>query len=117
MAPTSARNVCGAQAAKSITGVHHEACDIIRANILERSDLILQDDSGMPLRYLKPADWDVRLYGKYTKPITIFNYRSQADLRKAYEEPGRAKELKFPIGYGSNRGPSNMQLSVHKSAK
>jgi len=93
---------------------HHESCDIIRANILGRSDLILQDDSGMPLRYLKATDWDVRLYGKYVKPITVFNYRSQADLRKAYEEPGRAKELHFPIGYGSNRSPSNMQLSVRK---
>ncbi len=94
---------------------HHESCDIIRANILSRSDLILQDDSGMPLRYLKPTDWDVRLYGKYVKPIAIFNYRSQPDLRKAYEEPGRAKELNFPIGYGSHRTPSNLQLSVRKS--
>ncbi len=94
---------------------HHEDCTIIRNNILERSDVILQDDSGVPYRYFKPAEWDVRLYGKYIKPITIFNYRSQPDLRKAYEEPGRPRELKFPIGYGSNRSPSNMQLSVRKS--
>ena len=93
---------------------HHEACDIIRANILSRSDMILQDDSGMPFRFLKPPDWEVHLYGKYTKPITIFNYRTQADLRKAYEEAGRAKELKFPIGYGSNRAPSNMQMALRK---
>lgn len=93
---------------------HHEDCDIIRANILARSNLILQDDSGMPLRFLKPTDWDVRLYGQYIKPIPVFKYRTQVDLRKAYEEPGRAKELKFPIGYGSNKSPSNLQLSLRK---
>jgi hypothetical protein len=93
---------------------HHEDCDIIRANILSRSDLILQDDSGMPLRFFTPEEWDVRLYGRYVQPITVFRYRSQKDLRAAYQEPGRARELKFPIGYGSGRSPSNLQMAIRR---
>src|SRR5437899_9133049 len=44
----------------------------IRNFILEHSNKIVQDDSGIPLAYFNPGKWNLRLFGNYLGPIELF---------------------------------------------
>jgi hypothetical protein len=96
---------------------HRPEFGLIRDTILTRSDVVLQEDTGVPYRYYKPEVWEVHLFGGFSNPIKIFAGYRQADLAKAFGEEGRAKPLPFPIGYGSKSKVSGMQLAVRKMAK
>lgn len=95
---------------------HHREFAIIRRAILANSNVILQDDSGIPYRFFDPARWQVELYGSYTEPYGSFRYLVQPDLRKAYET-SQPKPLGFRIGYGFARAPSNLQIARRLPAK
>ncbi len=74
----------------------------IREAILGHSMAILEDDSGIPYKYLK--DWNVSLYGTYMKPLKLFGkYVYQTDLMERYETDS-VRPLNFRIGYNN---PSN----------
>ncbi|HMD71148.1 MAG TPA: hypothetical protein VKF41_07375 [Bryobacteraceae bacterium] len=88
----------------------------IREYILANSDLILQDDTGVPYKMLKPKEWQVQLYGEYSHPDKPFVNEWQTDLADAFKEPGRVKELGFVLGYGSRRRPSSMMLATRIAA-
>jgi len=78
----------------------------IRAAILNSSDFIVQDDSGIPLRYFKSNEWNVALHGVYTKPIALFSNRAQPDLREAYK--ASTGVLPFSYGYDYRKDESNL---------
>jgi hypothetical protein len=84
----------------------------IREYILANSNLILQDDTGVPYRMLKPEEWQVQLFGEYSHPDKPFTSEWQTDLADAFKEPGRVKQLGFVLGYGSHRRPSSMILAT-----
>jgi hypothetical protein len=88
----------------------------IREYILENSNLILQDDTGVPYRMLKPKEWQVQLYGEYSHPDKPFTNEWQTDLAAAFKEPGRTRQLGFVLGYGSSRRPSSMMLATRIAA-
>ncbi len=97
--------------------LHSPSFGRIRDLILERSGLIVQDDSGIPWRYLASDPWQVQLYGDYDHPYgKSFQFRSQADLREAYEAQRQAvRPLEFRIGYGAGKVTSNLQVARRKS--
>lgn len=72
----------------------------MRGFVLDVSDFILQDDTGVPYKYFLQDNWQTQLYGMYYRPLPIFNNRYQADLRKAYLS-GIAKQVNFDMGYKS----------------
>jgi len=96
--------------------LHSDSFSIIRNMILERSSLIVQDDSGIPWRFFQTADWQVQLYGDYIKPFgKDFAFRAQADLREAYEaQRASVKPIEFRMGYGAGRVTSNLQVARRK---
>ena len=81
------------------------------AIILENSKLILQDDTGIPYGYFRPADWQVQLYGMYSRPDRPFKRQFQKDLAKAFRSPANVRPLGFSLGYGYGRRPSSMILA------
>ncbi len=93
--------------------LHDRSFSRIRDTVLNRSALILQDDTGIPWRLLVAGSWDVQLYGDYEKPYgRAFEFRLQRDLRAAYEDPRRrVRPLRFRIGYGAGRVASNLQVA------
>jgi hypothetical protein len=86
---------------------HRPEFSMIRERVLAKSIAVLQDDSGIPFQYFPPAQWKTQLYGTYDRPYGSFRWFEQADLRKAYLEPG-TKPLAFRIGYGFGKVPSNL---------
>ena len=75
-----------------------------RSLVLEISETIFQDDTGIPLRYFDESVWALQLYGEYTWPTKDFGtYSHQPDLMKRYQETEAVliKHLPFPMGYHS----------------
>ncbi len=96
--------------------LHGNEFRIIRDILLRRSRLILEDDSGIPLRLLKAPEWRVSLYGKYSKPVKDFNYGYQPDMEKAYADERNVKPLNFSFGYHWEGGAAAVILAVRSTA-
>lgn len=89
---------------------HHPDFSVIRDLVLDHSAAVFQDDSGVPYHFFTTAQWNVQLYGEYTKPYGSFAFLEQADLRKAYQTPG-VKPLALRLGYGFGKVASNLLLA------
>jgi len=89
---------------------HRDEFSTIRGLILDNSQAVLQDDSGIPYHFFTPDQWKVQLFGEYTHPYASFRYLIQPDLQKAYHDPS-ARPLPFRIGYGYGKVNSNLQLA------
>ena len=82
---------------------------LVRKLILDSSDMVLQDDSGIPHAWFRPALWATTLYGRYGSPIALFSNWQQPGLRAAYAD-GDPRPLAFGIGYRHRKNDSNLQL-------
>jgi hypothetical protein len=88
--------------------LHWKTFRKLRDYIVANSTQIVQDDTGIRYELLSKQGWKVRLYGGYGHPDKPFQAQYQNDLRDAFEEPGRAKPLRFTMGYGSGRRASHV---------
>jgi hypothetical protein len=91
--------------------LHWKMCSGLRSYMLAKSNLILEDDTGVPYRYFENADWRVRLFGGYSRPDRPFRREYQPDLADAFQDNSKVRELGFSLGYGSGRRPSSMILA------
>ncbi len=91
--------------------MHKNNFSQIREFLLERSAAILQDDSGIPLRYFDAQKWTLHPFGRYLGPIEIFPEGHQDKIRELFkkESPGK---LNFGFGYRWRPGESNLLLAV-----
>ena len=79
--------------------LHDNQFEKTRNMILAAADYVVQDDTGIPYRFLHQAPWQIRLYGRYNKPIKSLRYGYQPDLEGAYKAKSDLAELPFPFGY------------------
>jgi hypothetical protein len=85
---------------------------IIKEVILDKSQYVLQDDSGMAFSNFTSGSWDLTLYGRYAGPIPLFANYWQNDMAQAYTmKKYPVKNLPFGIGYQYVRGNSNLMLA------
>lgn len=96
--------------------MHRDSFSKIRNFILTESHYVLQDDSGIPVRFFPEDDWNRTFYGSYTQPIPLFKVRHQTDLRRIYVQGKDIKPLDFGIGYMFRKGTSTMMLASPKKA-
>ncbi|MBD2041196.1 hypothetical protein [Microcoleus sp. FACHB-672] len=94
--------------------MHREDFSNIRDLILAESSSLLQDDSGMPVKYVDSSKWNLKFYGNYTQPIDLFSTRYQGDLRDIYKSDSSIKPLDFGIGYKFQVNESNLMLATSK---
>lgn len=69
--------------------------------ILAESQIVLQDDSGLPIRQLKSDRWNIRLFGQYSDILAAYKKWFQEDLAAAYAKSDRVEPLPFNLGYNS----------------
>jgi hypothetical protein len=86
----------------------------IRQFILDQSQYVLQTDSVVPLRHFNPATWNLRFYGTYTSPISLFSKCRQPDLANIYKKGRDIQPLPFGIGYRHRLNTSNLMLASKK---
>jgi hypothetical protein len=87
-----------------------------RNYILKSSNMIVQDDSGIPYKYFVDGKWQVKLYGGYKKVIPLFSSRIQPDMVRAYADTTKltSRYLPFRIGYNVAVGETNLQVIYKK---
>jgi hypothetical protein len=86
----------------------------IRGFILDQSRYVLQGDSGIPLKYFDPAVWNLRFYGIYAGPISLFSNCYQADMATRYKRGQDIQPLPFGIDYRHRVRTSNLMLASKK---
>src|SRR5437762_3970381 len=85
----------------------------IRNFILEHSNRIVQDDSGIPLAYFNPGKWNLRLFGNYLGPIELFKQHYQPKLQELFAQSG-PPPLDFGFGYRWNYKEANLMVADRK---
>jgi hypothetical protein len=81
----------------------------LRQAMLDDSVVLMQDDTGIPIRYLDEK-WAKRFFGKYETPKTPFEERYQPALRAAYDQRA-ISALPFGIGYHVQPSRSNLLIA------
>jgi hypothetical protein len=85
----------------------------IRNFILEHSNRIVQDDSGIPVAYLDPNKWHLRLFGAYLGPIDLFKQHHQPRLQELFAQ-SNPPPLEFGFGYRWNYKEANLTVAERK---
>jgi len=93
--------------------LYNDYFSVVRNVVLNQSKVILQDDSGMPLKLMRESGFNVELLGEYTRTIGLFSNRFQSDMKDEYQATPPAK-LPFTIGYNAEFGECNLQLATKK---
>lgn len=94
--------------------MHEPYFSRVRDFLLANSSAILQDDSGIPLKYFR-GDWRITFFGNYTGTLEIFQKYFQPELGEAYAQMG-AIPLDFGTGYKWKPGESNLMLAIKGAA-
>ena len=85
----------------------------IRNFILDHSNMIVQDDSGIPLAYFDPNKWGLRFFGVYLGPIELFKQHYQPRLRELFDQTN-PPPLEFGFGYRWNYKEANLIVATRK---
>ena len=102
---------------KSATYLMHKSYfSKIRNLVLERSNYLLQDDSGIAMKYFPKPDWQFTYYGTYRRPINLFAKQYQPELTAAYHDTlRRIRPLPFGTGYNWRQTDSNLLLAKRRT--
>ncbi len=84
--------------------------------LINTSNLILQDDSGLPFRSFLPGEWRIQLFGIYTEPLEIFKRGKEPALKDAYDSSLRVGPLPFGAGYHVSANDANLLLALRSGS-
>jgi len=93
--------------------LHEDRFSTARDFLLGHSRLLVQDDSGIPVRFLDRTNWELGLFGKYQAPIGRFEKYYQPELA-AMPQPGGFRAYTFRTGYLAQVGGSNYLLAKRR---
>jgi hypothetical protein len=90
--------------------LHGNGFTDVRNFLLQHAALVLQDDTGIPVSYLSSDKWQLRPFGRYTGPITMFARNYQPRLTQLFQSG--AEPLSFGLGYQWRVLGSNLLLAT-----
>lgn len=95
--------------------LHESQFKEMRNLVLDDTEAVLQDDTGVRYEVLKEKGWKVQLYGKYNWPIADFGkYTYQPKLKQAFAKDSSVKPLNFTYGYHWNTDNTSVILAFKK---
>jgi hypothetical protein len=94
--------------------MHSGSFSKVRDFVLSHAEVLVQDDSGIPVDYLKRAGWNLQPFGRYLGPIGTFPGRFQAGLSEVFRK--NSKPIDFGIGYRWHSNESNLLLATKSQA-
>lgn len=97
--------------------LHSAAYESLVRALLQRTSILIEDDSGIPFRYLNPDVFSIKLFGTFDTPVRlkeIPNPPKQPDLAEAMK--ANTTPLPFSFGYGVLRRDkqSNLILAIRQ---
>lgn len=93
--------------------MHRDDFSVIRSFLLGNSQTLVQDDSGIPLRFFTEKEWQLRLFGTFQGPIQVFKEWPEPDLAELYRM-SHPIPLDFGIGYRHHAGESMLMVATKK---
>jgi hypothetical protein len=93
--------------------LHDQQFSKTREMLLDAADVVVQDDTGIPYRFISQTPWQVKLYGRYHRPVRPMRYGYQKDLEAAYSSRQEQVPLPFPFGYHW-RGQQSGLIVAHR---
>jgi hypothetical protein len=93
--------------------MHFDDFKMIRNQIFSVSTSILQDDSGIAYKYFDKEKWNIKLYGKYSKPGKEFAYILESDLEAAFKNSTVGK-LPYSLGYNWRSDHTSLLYAIKK---
>jgi hypothetical protein len=94
--------------------LHSGGFNKVRDFLTTNASVMVQDDSGVPLRYYDRRKWDLRPFGRYLGPIGVFPGRYQHEYASLFRD---SRPIDFGIGYRWRSHESNLLLAVKKTAE
>jgi len=93
---------------------HAASFSRVRELLIERSSIIVQDDTGIPVHMLKLQDYEIKVYGRYLGPIPLgdFKVNYQPRLAELYRRP--TPQIDFGIGYRWRPSESNVLVAIRR---
>jgi hypothetical protein len=91
--------------------LHANNFSVMRNFLLGRTVALVQDDSGIPVRYFSAEEWRLHPFGRYRGPIPLFTSKYQSKLNDVYRRNNPPK-LEFGVGYRWRPNESNLLLAV-----
>jgi len=88
----------------------------IRSTVMQQSVRILQDDTGVPLAAYDQAVWQLTPFGRYTRPIPMFDYMHQPALTRLFER-GSPAPVNFRLGYGFGIDTTGILLATRRGGR
>ena len=95
--------------------MHKSQFSQIRDFLLSKSATIVQDDSGIPLKFFDVKKWELNPFGNYLGPVDVFEGVYQANMKQLFRK-GHSKPIDFGVGYRWRPGESNLLLAVKTAA-
>lgn len=92
--------------------MHTEGFNGVRNFLLSNCRVIIQDDSGIPLRAF-PKTWQVNFYGHYVPHEEFLKYQ-QPDLAAIYQKDPPPPDLGFAFGYHWQKDRGLLMLATRK---
>ena len=96
---------------KSASYLLHDDIFSTMRGLVEKSPVLVQDDTGLPYRRLLGSGYKVELYGDYTGVLPVFKYRYQPELARAYAAVQSKEVLQFPWSYMYRIGGVGLQIA------
>ncbi|MFL6795912.1 MAG: hypothetical protein ACJ8F3_00705 [Xanthobacteraceae bacterium] len=91
--------------------LHSGNFSTVRNFLLEHSAAMVQDDSGIPLRYYDAKKWEFHPFGRYVAPLGIFPGTYQRDYAELFR---KSQRMDFGIGYRWRPNESNLLLAIKR---
>ena len=88
---------------------HQSGFSQVRDFLLERSAMIVQDDSGIPLVRFDPKRWAFRTFGRNVTPIGVFPEYHQPKLKELH---ARGPDNRLDFGFGYRHRPHESSLFI-----
>ncbi len=97
--------------------MHSDNFSAVRDFIVANSATLVQDDSGVPLRFLDGKSWRLTAFGRYLRPIGIFSRKTYQPQMQEMFAKGHAQPLDFGIGYRWRPNESNLLLAIREAVR
>jgi hypothetical protein len=94
--------------------MHGDGFSGVRNFLIQNSRVIIQDDSGIPLRMF-PKGWKVNCYGRYVAHHEEFEKYHQPDLAAIYAQEPPPPPLGFAFGYHWQKEDGLLMLATREA--
>lgn len=95
--------------------LHYDSFTEMRDFLLSKAELFVMDDTGPRIKDIQATNnFDIKVFGRYTRPIGLWPEKVQPDLKKIHDEQ-KPEKINFLYGYGTADKQQHIMVVTRKS--